>query len=562
MAQKRLPLAAGAFFFYTGIRRKSMRLNDQELCQKEQWEKAGIQLPRFDRSAMIQATKTSPQWVHFGAGNIFRAFPAALAQILLENGLLQTGIVVAEGYDGEIIDKCFIPYDNLTVLVTLKADGTTEKKIIASVASAFRMDKELAELKKIFAAPSLQIASFTITEKGYDFSDRNGALLPDIAADIQAGPEKAVSYLGRIAALCHERFICGALPLALVSMDNCSHNGDKLFAAVEVFAKDWAENGKTDPGFADYVRNKQKLSFPWSMIDKITPRPDDGVKKMLAQDGLEGVEGLVTEKNTYVAPFVNAEETQYLVIEDAFPNGRPVLEKTGVLFTNKETVDKVEKMKVCTCLNPLHTALAVFGCLLGYTRISDEMNNPDLVKLIEGIGYREGLPVVVDPGIIKPKDFIDVVIKTRLPNPFMPDMPQRIATDTSQKVPIRFGETIKAYLAGKAPGQTVDNLTLIPLVLAAWIRYLLGIDDKGRPFEVSPDPMYSGLKPLLEGIRLGQKGPFSSALAPILSNSKIFGINLYDVGLGETVEFCFEELMDGPGAVAATLKKYVCGGAA
>ena len=78
-------------------------------------------------------------------------------------------------------------------------------------------------------------------------------------------------------------------------------------------------------------------------------------------------------KNTYVAPFVNAEETEYLVIEDKFPNGRPELEKGGLIFTTRETVDKVEKMKVCTCLNPLHTALAVFGCLLDYNLISAEM---------------------------------------------------------------------------------------------------------------------------------------------------------------------------------------------
>jgi len=512
-------------------------------------------LPRFDRGAMIRATRTAPQWVHFGAGNIFRAFPAALAQSLLEQGLLKTGIVVAEGYDGEIIDKCFTPFDNLSLLVTLKSDGSIDKQVIASVASSFRMDKDLAELKKIFAAPSLQMASFTITEKGYELNGRDGRLLPAIAEDFKAGPAQPQSYLGRIAALCHERYVRGALPLALVSMDNCSHNGDKLFAAVDAFAKGWIENGASDAGFADYVRDKSKLSFPWSMIDKITPRPDEGVRKILAADGLEDLEGLVTEKNTYVAPFVNAEETQYLVIEDAFPNGKPALEKTGVLFTNKETVDKVEKMKVCTCLNPLHTALAVFGCLLGYTRISDEMKNPDLVKLIEGIGYREGLPVVVDPGIIKPKEFIDTVIRVRLPNPFMPDSPQRIATDTSQKIPIRFGETIKAYQEGKA-AQTVDQLTLIPLVLAAWLRYLLGIDDKGAPFEVSSDPLYSVLAPVLAGISLGQKGPFYAALEPILSNSKIFAVNLYKTSLGKKIESYFEELLTGPGAVAATLRKY------
>jgi len=538
-----------------------MQLTNEGLKNKEQWKKAGIQLPEFDREAMILATKNTPKWVHFGAGNIFRAFPTALAQIMLEQGLEKTGIVVAEGYDGEIVDKCLTPFDNLCLIVTLKSDGTTEKKVIGSIASAYRIDQNITALKQIFANPSLQMASFTITEKGYVLTSRGDTLIPDIAEDMKDGPANPKSYLGRIAALLHERFVSGELPLAMVSMDNCSHNGDMLFNVMEAFAIDWVENGLVNERFLTYIRNKEKLSFPWSMIDKITPRPDESVRKMLADAGVENMHDIVTSRNTFVAPFVNAEETHYLVIEDSFPNGRPPLEKAGVLFTGKETVDMVERMKVCTCLNPLHTALAVFGCLLGYTRISEEMKNPDLVKLIEGIGYREGLPVVIDPGIIKPKDFIDQVIKVRLPNPFMPDAPQRIATDTSQKIPIRFGETIKAYLEGRfvkgVSGLTIDNLTLIPLVIAAWLRYLLGVDDHGKKFEVSSDPLYPGLIQVLAGISLGQEGPFHETLKHILSDSKLFAVNLYEAGLGKKVESYFEEMIAGPGAVAATLHKYV-----
>lgn len=66
--------------------------------------------------------------------------------------------------------------------------------------------------------------------------------------------------------------------------------------------------------------------------------------------------------------------------------------------------------------------------------------------MVERIGYTEGLPVVVDPGILDPKEFIDTVLNVRIPNPFMPDTPQRIATDTSQKLAIRFGETVKIIL--------------------------------------------------------------------------------------------------------------------
>ena len=531
-----------------------MRLTNTEIMNTAQWEKAGIGLPKFNREAMIAATKENPEWVHFGAGNIFRAFPAALAQNLLEKGLMKTGIVVAEGYDGEIIDKCFTPFDNLCVMVTLKSDGTTEKKVIASIASAYRIDQDLSVLRGIFASPSLKMASFTITEKGYSITGRDGALLPDIARDIKAGPGHVESYLGRIAALCYERYLKGGLPLAMVSMDNCSHNGDKLFDAMDAFAKAWAENGLADRGFYDYIHSKNKISFPWTMIDKITPRPDDSVRDMLAAAGLENAQGVVTAKNTYVAPFVNAEEAQYLVVEDCFPNGKPPLDKAGVLFTQKEIVDKVEKMKVCTCLNPLHTALAVFGCLLGYTRISEEMKNPDLVKLVRGIGYKEGLPVVVNPGIVSPDKFIDEVINIRFPNPFMPVTPQRIATDTSQKIPVRYGETIKAYLESKT--LKVSDLKLIPLVIAAWIRYLMGIDDNGNAFTPSPDPRLADLAPVVSGIKLGQKGPFTNILKPILEDEKIFAVNLYKAGLAEKVESLFEELNAGKGAIAATLKKY------
>jgi len=533
-----------------------MKLNNESLKDKSFWEKAGITLPGFDREKMIAATKTAPRWVHFGAGNIFRAFPAAMAQQLLDEGIETSGIVVAEGYDGEIIDKGFANFDNLTILVTLKSDGTTEKKVIASVASSYKMDSEFSALKEIFKSPALQIASFTITEKGYNLKNRNGEFFPDIADDLKTGPsgDSCKSYLGRIAALLHERYVNGALPLAMVSMDNCSHNGDVLFAAMDAIADNWVKNGRADTGFLNYIRDKNKVSFPWSMIDKITPRPDDSVRDMLASCGLEDMSGFVTQKNTYTAPFVNAEETQYLIIEDSFPNGKPALEKSGVLFTDKETVDRVEKMKVCTCLNPLHTSLAVFGCLLGYTRISEEMKDADLVNLIKGVGYIEGLPVVTDPLIIKPKDFIDQVINVRLPNPFMPDAPQRIAMDTSLKIPIRFGETLKAYMEA---GKNCAELKFIPLVIAGWLRYLLGINDEGKPFDVSPDPNLETLAAALSGISLGQTGPFSEKLKPILSNSAYFSINLYEIGLGEKVEELFVQMLVSAGAVRKVLSRVV-----
>ncbi len=244
-----------------------------------------------------------------------------------------------------------------------------------------------------------------------------------------------------------------------------------------------------------------------------------------------------------------------MVIEDAFPNGRPPLDKGGVIFTNRDTVDKVERMKVCTCLNPLHTSLAVYGCLLGYTSIHKEMHDKELTSLIHKIGYDEGLPVVVNPGIIKPEDFIHEVITVRLPNPFMPDTPQRIACDTSQKLPIRFGQTIKAYM--NSVDLDAKSLFFIPLVFAGWLRYLMGLDDQGVSFTPSPDPLLAEVQKFTAGISLGDTGPFHDKLKGLLSDEKIFGVNLYDAGLGEKIESLFTELIAGKGAVRNTLVKYL-----
>jgi len=526
-----------------------MKLKQSELscvC----WTAAGIALPAFDMPAVAQKTAAEPTWIHFGPGNIFRAFPAAVQQDLLGRSVTDTGIIVAEGYDYEIVDKLFVPCDNLSLLVTLKSDGLVEKSVIGSVTEALRVDRsnaaDFARLQEIFRAPSLQMVSFTITEKGYSLS------APGVAADMDRGPAASESYMGKLAALVYERYLADSLPVALVSMDNCSHNGDKLRDAVQAFGDAWSEKGLCESGFAAYLRNPALVAFPWSMIDKITPRPDDMVKDMLLADGFEDTEGTVTSKNTFIAPFVNAEKTQWLVIEDSFPNGRPPLEAGGVIFTDRETVDKVEKMKVCTCLNPLHTALAVFGCLLGYEKISDEMQDADLVKLVRQIGYVEGLPVVVNPGIIDPKVFIDNAVDVRLPNPFIPDTPQRIACDTSQKLSIRFGETIKAYAASS--DLDVTALKAIPLVLAGWLRYLMGVNDAGETFELSPDPALESLRAPFAALKLGVAGDFRSVVAPVLADSKYFGVNLYEVGLGEQVEVLFSALAAGAGAVRATLK--------
>ena len=482
-----------------------MHLNLHQLHAPE-WAQKGYDLPKFDVERVRAA---APRWVHFGAGNIFRSFIACAQQTVLDKGLCDHGIVVCEGFDPEIVERAYRPFDNLSVAVSLKANGGIDKRLVASVVESLTF-ADMARLQEIFASPALQMASFTITEKGYDpkFAHAPGSLM------------------GTLADLLRHRMRTSAAPIALVSMDNCSRNGEKLQNVIEMLAEGDAE-------FATYLR--EKVTFPWTMIDKITPRPDPRVAEMLRQDGFEDTELIVTARKTYTAAFVNAEEKEYLVIEDNFPNGRPPLEAAGIYFADRETVSNVERMKVTTCLNPLHTALAVFGCVMGYETICAEMGDPLLKKLVERIGYVEGLPVVVSPGIIDPKTFIDEVVNERLPNVFLPDTPQRIATDTSQKLAIRFGETIKAHVARG----DVDALVGIPLALAGWFKYLSGVGDDGAPFALSPDPRLPLFAEPLTAENAGRLIP------PVLRDTSIFGLNLEEAGLANRVLAYAQDMLAG-----------------
>lgn len=532
-----------------------MKLNLEALHDLNVWKEAGIEIPTFDYKKVKENTDKNPTWIHFGAGNIFRGFVARAYQQLLNEDLSTTGIVAVETFDFEVIEKIYKPYDALALVVLMKSDGSFDKTVVASVVEGMTTQKSNGDLARLITAaenPSLQMMSFTITEKGYALKDFSGEFFSFVKNDIENGPECATHAMSVVTALLYKRFLKNQAPLALVSMDNCSHNGDKVKEAVFTIATEWQNRNFVSAKFLEYIQDSNKISFPLSMIDKITPRPAEVVKESLEKNGLEDMEILITAKNTYMAPFVNAEVCEYLVIEDSFPNGRPELEKAGLLFCDRETVNNVETMKVTTCLNPLHTALAVTGCLLGYTLIADQMKNETLQKLVHQIGYVEGLPVVIHPGIIDPKQFIDEVVNERLTNPFIPDTPQRIATDTSQKLGIRFGTTIASYL--KSDDLSLDSLVGIPLAIASWLRYLIGIDDQGLAFTPSSDPMLATLKETMDTIKMGDK---DVDLTSILSNKHIFNLDLVEIGLADRITRYFIEMLDGENAVLNTLNKYL-----
>ncbi len=530
-----------------------MRLTFEGLKNARFWEERHIILPGYDAEQASRQGRANPRWVHFGGGNIFRVFLGSIADSLLERGELDGGVIAVETYDQELIDRIYDPYDNLTLSVILNGDGTRECRVLGSIAEAVRGDPALGpswdRMKEIFASASLQIVSFTITEKGYSLYREDGTWLNYVLRDIENGPEAATGAMGVLTAMLLWRYRHGAVPLALVSMDNRSQNGAFLRQSVIGMAEAWRDKGYADSGFVSWIADSGKVSFPWTMIDKITPRPSESIAAELERMGIEDMQPIETGKRTYIAPFVNAEKPQYLVIEDSFPNGRPALEKgLGVYLSDRETVDKTEKMKVSACLNPVHSALGPFGVIWGVELFADLLADPVAMKMGKELVYQEGMPMIRDPKILSPEAFARELFEDRFPNRYLGDTNMRLCSEESQGISVRFGVTVKAYMEKYG---TAERLRALPLGLAGWLRYLMAVDDEGKPYRLAPDPLAEDWHRALSTVKWGDPASLKDQLRPLLSNETVFLVNMYDAGLGGRIEEMFRQMIAGPGSCRA-----------
>lgn len=472
---------------------------------------------------------------------------------------MDRGLTCLENFDEEIVEKIYKPFDDLALKVILRKNGQKDMKVLGSMAQALRTmsayPEERRQAMNVFSSPSLQMVSFTITEKGYALKSQTGEWLPQVEEYLRNAPENAVSMMGVLTALLYHRYICGAYPLALVSMDNCAHNGKLLKNSVLTAAGEWYKSGFVPQDFLDYLDDGDLISFPCTMIDKITPRPLPEVEIELTGLGIENMNAVVTSKRSYAAPFVNAEKAQYLIIEDHFPNGRPLLdEASGVWFTDAETVEKAERMKFSACLNPVHSALGPLGVVCEYEYFADLMAEPDFLNFGKTIAYKEGMPVIEDPGILSAKAFADELFEERFPNRTLGDTNLRLCTDVTQGWSVRFGETIKAYAERDG---NADSLTGIALGIAGCLRYFSGRDDNGNTYELAPDPLADHLHELMNFEKWGiSAAELTVKLQPVLSNSSLFGIDLRKVGIGSRIIEMLAEMLTGPGAARAVLQIY------
>ena len=150
-------------------------------------------------------------------------------------------------------------------MVTLHADGATSREIIASVAEAVRADasvpEDLARLREVAENPSLQLISFTITEKGYALYGSDGALLPAAAQDAAQGPDHVRHAMG-VTASCSTaagRRAAFRLPSSAWTI---AAGTEKAPPAVLAMANLWQKNGLVEEAFCSWLEDENRVSFP------------------------------------------------------------------------------------------------------------------------------------------------------------------------------------------------------------------------------------------------------------------------------------------------------------
>lgn len=423
--------------------------------------KPDVLRPGYDRS------RVTPGIVHLGIGAFHRAHMAVYVDSLLGEAP-EWGIVGASLRRPDT-KAALAPQDGFYTVAERDAAGT-KCRVIGSVIGLLDARQEGERLLGLMAAPQIKIISLTVTEKGYCHDPATGELdeqHPDIIHDL-AHPESPVSAPGLIVSALERRWLAGVPAFAVMSCDNLPANGETVARIVTRLAE------LRSAQLGDHVR--RHVAFPSTMVDRIVPATTDADRQEVEERlGVTDAWPVVTE------PF-----TQW-VIEDRFPGGRPPFQKVGAQLVAH--VEPFEKMKL-RMLNGSHSTLAYLGYLAGHQYVAEVMQSPDFVGLIRGLMTEEVMPTLDMPGTDLGA-YRDELL-ARFANPALKHKTWQIAMDGSQKLPQRLLGTIRDRL-GKA--QRIDRLAL---GVAAWMRYVTGVDEEGEPIEVK-DPLAGKMRAIADG---------------------------------------------------------------
>ena len=463
---------------------------------------AGVAVPSYDRS------KITPGIVHLGIGAFHRAHMAVYVDDLLAEH--PDWAIIGASLRRPDTKEALDPQDGLYTVAVRDAAGT-HPRVIGSILDVLDANTQRDELLALMASPQIRIVSLTVTEKGYCHDPATGELdqrHPDIVHDL-ANPTAPKSAPGMLVEALARRRAAGVAPFAVMSCDNLPSNGATVKRIVTKFAS------LRDAALGEWVG---KVAFPGTMVDRIVPSTTDADRATVA--------GLIGAEDAW--PIMTEPFTQW-VIEDHFPDGRPPFEKVGAQLVGD--VEPFERMKL-RMLNGSHSTMAYLGYLAGYEYISDVMGDDNFVKLIHGLMTEEAMPTLDMPGVDLGA-YRDQLLD-RFRNPALKHRTWQIAMDGSQKLPQRLLGTIRDRLKA---GQPFDRLGL---GVAAWMRYVTGIDEKGESIDVR-DPLAMRMMAIA-----ADAGDDAEALYEgLVALTEVFGSDLADnQAFGETVATHLDSLFE------------------
>lgn len=445
-----------------------------------------VQQPRYDRSALQNRI------VHFGFGAFHRAHQALLTDRVLNLQGGDWGICEISLFSGEQLMTALREQDHLYTVLEKGADGN-HAIVIGAVNDCRSATLDgLEAVLEAFCEPEVAIVSLTITEKGYCIDPATGKLDVTngrIAHDL-ANPGAPQSAPGILVEALHRRRSRGLPPFTVLSCDNIPDNGHVVKNAVLGMAE------TRDPALAHWIA--EHVTFPGTMVDRIVPAATpESLAEITAALGVEDPVAISCE------PFIQ------WVVEDHFVAGRPAWEKVGV-----QLVDDVlpwEEMKL-RMLNGSHSFLAYTGYLAGYQHINDCMADANFRHAARALMLDEQAPTLRVKGVDL-TNYADRLI-ARYSNPALRHRTWQIAMDGSQKLPQRILDSVRWHLVH---GGSCD---LLALGIAAWMRYVGGVDEQGAAIEVS-DPL---LPQIQAAVRASQEG--DARVQALLGIEAIFGNEL------------------------------------
>ena len=405
--------------------------------------------------------------VHFGIGAFHRAHQAVFVDDRMAAGERDWAILGASLRSADTRDA-LAPQDGLYTLV--ERDGSGERqRVIGSVTGLLVAPEAPEALLVAMSSPDVRIVSLTVTEKGYCHDPATGVLRedhPDIRHDL-ASPHRPRSAPGFLVEALARRRAAGVAPFTVLCCDNLPSNGHLTRRITRQLA------ALRDADLARYI--DAEVAFPGTMVDRIVPATtEDDRHAVAARLGLFDAWPVVTE------PF------RQWVIEDDFRSGRPRFEESGAELVTDAGPFETMKLRL---LNGSHSALAYLGYLAGNETVAEAIGAPGFARLIRGLMDEEVTPTLqarADLASYK------TALLARFANPALRHCTWQIAMDGSQKLPQRLLGTIRDRLKVGAP------IARLALVVAAWMRYATGVDEKGGAIDVR-DPFATRLRSLADG---------------------------------------------------------------